>query len=153
MKAAGYMAVFIGGLVVCFLLISLGVVDVFDGVPGTQTDPDLSLPTYLSFLGVMMTAVTVVLTALGIGVGIVAIFTFAGIKEEVQKVAAKMTTDADKRVADALAAVDRKTDEALSEDAIERAVVARFDKITTRRQNPTVAELEEGFDREDNGNR
>jgi uncharacterized membrane protein YgaE (UPF0421/DUF939 family) len=98
----------------------------------------------------MMTAVTVVLTVLGIGIGIVAVFTFAGIREEIQKIASKITAEADKRIIDALAAVDRKAESALSEEVIN----SRIDKIAmSMRQTPTVAELEESFDKEDDGNR
>lgn len=35
MKMASYVATFIGGLIVCYLLFSLGVVDKLDGIPGT----------------------------------------------------------------------------------------------------------------------
>ncbi|MDR6309416.1 hypothetical protein [Pacificitalea manganoxidans] len=70
------MAAFTSGGVLVFLLISLGVVDRVDGIPGTQEEPVFSLPTYLSFVSVMLTAVTVVLAAVAIGVGVVAAYTF-----------------------------------------------------------------------------
>lgn len=132
MKTATYVAVFIGGMVVCFLLVSLGVLDKVDGIPGTQEEPVLSLPTYLSFLSVLMTAVTAVLAALGIGIGVVAAYTFREIKDEARK------------------AVMTKVEEALSDDVIN----ARIDKVAiAQRQTPTVAELEKGFDPQDDGNR
>lgn len=150
MRTASYIAVFVGGLVVCFLLVSVGVVDKVDGLPGTQEDPVLSLPTYLSFLSVMLTAVAVVLTALAIGIGVVAAFTFRGIKDEVHTSLALKAADADRKLVAALLAVDEKAAAALSEEAI----IARIDKIAiSQRQNPTVAELEAGFDPDDNGNR
>ena len=90
MKAVGYAAAFIGGLIVCYLLLSLGVVDKVDGIPGTQEEPDLSLPTYLSFLSVMMTAVTVVLAAVAIGIGVIAAYTFKELKAEAREIAEKI---------------------------------------------------------------
>ncbi|ATI41930.1 hypothetical protein CBW24_07890 [Pacificitalea manganoxidans] len=76
MRAVKLMAAFTSGGVLVFLLISLGVVDRVDGIPGTQEEPVFSLPTYLSFVSVMLTAVTVVLAAVAIGVGVVAAYTF-----------------------------------------------------------------------------
>jgi hypothetical protein len=149
MKAVSYLAVFIGGLVAWYFLSALGFFQ--NGkIPQPSFPADASVSTYLSFLAVMMTAVTVVLTVLGIGIGIVAVFTFAGIREEIQKIASKITAEADKRIIDALAAVDRKAESALSEEVIN----SRIDKIAmSMRQTPTVAELEESFDKEDDGNR
>lgn len=89
MRAVFVVAAFIFGLIVCYLLVSLGVVDAVDGLPGTQEEPALSLPTYLGFLAVMMTAVTAVLAAVAIGIGIVAAYTFRELKDEAQKVAEK----------------------------------------------------------------
>lgn len=132
MKAASYFAVFIGGAVFCFLLVSLGMVDKIDTIPGTQEEPVLSLPTYLGFLSVMLTAVTAVLAALAIGIGVIAAYTFREIKNEAAKAAAA------------------KLDEALSEKAFNE----RVNKLLIARSaNPTVAELEEGFDPNDDGNR
>ena len=125
-------AVFVGGVVVCYLLFSFGVIDRVDGILGGQESPDFGLPTYLSFLSVMLTAVTTVLGALAIGIGVVAAYTFREMRADAQK------------------AVVEKIEEALSEDAIN----SRIDEIAFgRKQMPTVAELEEGFDSEDNGNR
>lgn len=132
MKTASYIAAFVGGAVVCYLLLSLGVVDRVDGIPGAQEEPTLSLPTYLSFLSVMLTAVTTVLGALAIGIGVVAAYTFREMRADAQR------------------AVEEKVAQALSEDAINN----RIDEIAFRHmQMPTFAELEEGFDPEDNGNR
>ena len=101
MKVVLLFAAFVLGVIVCYLLMSLGVVDYLDGLPGTQQEPALSLPTYLSFLSVMMTAVTAVLAAVAIGIGVVAAYTFREIKNEAQK-----TTDA--VVADRLSEVKVK---------------------------------------------
>lgn len=132
MKTVSYIAVFIGGMIVCFLLVSLGVVDKIDRIPGTQDEPILSLPTYLSFLSVMLTAVTAVLAALAIGIGIIAAYTFKEIRDEAQK------------------AVAAKVEVALSDKAIND----KINKIAfAQRQTPTVAELEQGFDPQDDGNR
>ena len=55
-----------------YLLVSMGVVDAIDGIPGSLDESAISLPTYFGFISVMMTAVTVVLAALAIGIGVVA---------------------------------------------------------------------------------
>jgi TRAP-type C4-dicarboxylate transport system permease small subunit len=132
MRAVIYISVFIGGALFCFLLISLGIIHRIDGIPKIQQEPVLELPTYLSFLSVMLTAVTAVLAALAIGIGIVAAYTFRDIKDEASKAAAK------------------KLDEALSEEAF----TERLNRLLiTRNANPTVAELERNFDPDDDGNR
>jgi len=132
MKAAGYIAVFIGGIVLCYLLFSLGMIDRVDGIPGSQKEPVLSLPTYLSFLSVMLTAVTAVLGALAIGIGVIAAYTFREMRSDAQR------------------AVEEKVADMLSEDSIN----SRINAIAFgQRQMPTAAELEEGFDPEDDGNR
>lgn len=123
---------------VCYLLFSIGFIDGVDGIRGTQQEPFIALPTYLSFISVMMTAVTAVLAAIAIGIGVIAAFTVREIRETVQ--AAKEQADLAK--AEALALVEK----ALSEDAINARLLA-FSK------RKTVAELEEGFDPEDTGNR
>ena len=133
MKAVGYIACMAGGAILCYLLISLGVVDVLDGVPGSLKEPALSLPTYLSFVSAMMTAVTVVLAALAIGIGVVAFFTFSGLKDEAQKIASQT--------------VDRMVNEKLSDEAIQ----SRIDEIALRRG--PKSELEEGFDPDDTSER
>ena len=133
MKAVGYIACMAGGAILCYLLISLGVVDVLDGVPGSLEEPALSLPTYLSFVSAMMTAVTVVLAALAIGIGVVAFFTFSGLKDEAQKIASQT--------------VDRMVNEKLSDEAIQ----SRIDEIALRRG--PKSELEEGFDPDDTSER
>lgn len=132
MKVAGYGATFIGGIVVCYLLLSLGVVDRLDGIPGTQEEPALSLPTYLSFISVMLTAVTVVVAAMAIFIGIVAAYTFRELSEMAQKAAQK------------------RADEALSDEVIK----ARIDEVAfAYGGNRTLDELEEGFDPTDTGER
>jgi hypothetical protein len=142
MKLIGTCAAFIGGIVVCYLLFSLGVVDGVDGIRGTQQEPFIALPTYLSFISVMMTAVTAVLAAIAIGIGVVAAFTVREIRESASETVQAAKEQADLAKAEALALVEK----ALSEDAINARLLA-FSKRTT------VAELEEDFDPEDTGNR
>lgn len=120
MKIVGYVAAFIGGLIVCYLLLSLGVVDRIDGVPGTQEEPIVALPTYLSFLSVMMTAVTVVLTAVAIGIGIIAAYTFKELKETSNEVS--------KNTAQEIAA------EALSEVKVRAMVFELYAKAEKERE-------------------
>lgn len=156
MRTATHIAVFLGGVAFCFLLISLGVFERVLGTFGARQEPALhylvslgffrkaeglqgmqqelvqSLPTYLSFLGVMLTVVTVVLAALAIGIGVVAAYTFREIRDEARKAAAA------------------KVEEALSDEAINERINRA---VIVQRQMPTVAELEEGFDPQDNGER
>jgi hypothetical protein len=131
MKLIGTCAAFLGGIVVCYMLFSLGVVDGVDGIPGTQQEPFIAMPTYLSFISVMMTAVTAVLAAVAIGIGVLAAYSIQEIRDRT-----------DKRVNDAV-------NEALSE----KAVTDRVAGWASAKQNPTLAELEEDFDSEDTGNR
>lgn len=137
MKVVGYLAVFVAGIVACYLLLSLGVVDAVDGLPGSQEEPILSLPTYLSFIGVMMTTVTVVLAALAIGIGVVAAFTFRGIDDVARKTAGETA----KSVAD----------EALSEVKVRKLVYELYAKAVA--QPILQDELKPEFDATDNGER
>lgn len=132
MKYAGIAAAFIGGIILCLLLFSLGVVDKLDNIPGTQEEPILSLPTYLSFISVMLTAVTAILAAIAIFIGIVAAYTFRELSEKAELAAQK------------------RADEALSDEII----IARIDEITFRnRKIRSLEELEESFDPSDKGER
>jgi hypothetical protein len=133
MRAAVYIGFFIGGGVVVYLLVSLGVVDAIDGIPGTLEEPAIALPTYLSFVSVMMTAVTAVLAAVAIGIGVVAAYTFREIKDE-----AKRTASA-------------KVNELVLEKLSDEAIKARIDEIAFS-QGPK-GELDEDFDPDDTGER
>ena len=136
MKVAGYVSVFFFGIVTCYLLVALGVVDAIDGLPGTQEAPAFALPTYMSFIGVMMTSVTVVLAAVAIGIGVVAAYTFREIKTEARRIANETAQN--------------RADEALSEEAIS----ARIDEVAygdLRRH--ALDELEPDFDPTDQGER
>jgi len=121
----------VGGGVLVLLLFRLGAIDFADSTPGIQTEPGFTLPTYLTFVGVMLTAVTVVLAAVAIGIGVIAAYTIQELRQR-----------ADKRVEEAV-------DKALSDTALNNRV-AQFVRV---KQSPTVAELEEGFDPDDTGNR
>lgn len=120
MRVVFFFAAFIFGVVVCYLLMSLGIVDAVDGLPGTQEEPALSLPTYLGFLAVMMTAVTAVLAAVAIGIGIVAAYTFREIKDEAQKTASK--------------AAENVADERLSEVKVKGMVLDLYAKAEKERE-------------------
>jgi len=108
MKVIAYAACIVGGVVLGYLLFSLGVVDAVDGVPGTMEEPAIAMPTYLGFMSAMMTAVTAVLAAVAIGIGIVAAFTFRGITENAERAAA--------------AKVEKLVAEKLSDEAIKARV-------------------------------
>lgn len=93
MKALAYGGCIVGGAVLCYLLVSLGVVDAVAGLPGTMQEPAIAMPTYLSFISAMMTAVTAVLAAVAIGIGIVAAFTFREITEKAERAATAKVED------------------------------------------------------------
>jgi len=133
MKAVGYVACILGGAVLGYLLLLLGVVDVVDGVPGAMKEPAIAMPTYLGFMSAMMTAVTAVLAAVAIGIGVVAFFTFGGIKNEAQKIATE------------------RVNELVNEKLSDHAIKARIDEIAFA-QGPK-GELEEDFDPDDTGER
>ena len=118
---------------VCYLLISMGVVDSIDGIPGTQEEPAIALPTYLGFVSVMMTAVTAVLAAIAIGIGIVAAYTFREIKDDAQK------------------AASTRINELVSKKLSDKAIKARIDEIAFGQGGQ--GELDEDFDPDDSGER
>ncbi len=92
----------------------------------------LSLPTYLSFVSVLLTAVTLVLAILAIGIGVLAAYTFKELANIVDR------------------AVTKRADEALSDDRIN----SRIDEIAFRNPRPDATkELESGFDPSDSGER
>ena len=75
------------------LLSYIGVFDIFDSVMGTETEPYLSTPTYLSFISVMMTSVTVVLAVFAITIGLLTVFTIKEIKDKSIERATQIATD------------------------------------------------------------
>ncbi len=87
MKFAVIGASFLGGLVACYLLFSLGMAPKLSGIPVVPNDAVQSVSLYLTFIGVMLSAVTVVLTALAIGIGIVAAYTFSDLRTEARSCA------------------------------------------------------------------
>ena len=92
-------AIFTAAAVSSYLFASLGM---YDGMSNVQEGSASGLPVYLGFISVMMTTVTAVLTALAIGISIVAIFTFRGIKREMQETANRLEKKiTDKYVKDA----------------------------------------------------
>lgn len=126
MKFVGYLSCLIVGLVIGYLLWLLGIVDVVDRVPGTLEEPALALPTYLGFMSVMLTAVTVVLAALAIGIGVVAAYTFREIKDTTLKSVTKK--------------VNKLLDAKLSDDALQALILKSGLNKAAR------TELEEDFD-------
>ncbi len=76
---------------VAFYLFSyIGVFDMLDSVSGVEKEPHYSLPTYLSFISVMMTAVTVVLTVFAITIGVISFYTIKEIKKRAVKTATRV---------------------------------------------------------------
>ncbi len=63
------------------LLSYIGVFDIFDSVAGVEKEPAYTLPTYLSFISVMMTSVTVVLAVFAITIGVISFYTIKEIRE------------------------------------------------------------------------
>ncbi|WP_419738576.1 hypothetical protein [Ruegeria sp.] len=124
MKSVFFIASLIGGAVFCYILFSLGVVDKIDGIPGVDQEPVFAIPTYLSFISAMMTAVTVVLAAVAIGIGVVAAYTFREIKDEAQRVARTTAQKIAQHVAD----------ERLSEVKVKGMVLDLYAKAEEERQ-------------------
>ena len=120
MKFLSYIVVFIGGLVVCYLFLSLGVVERFGGIPSYQKDPVQGISIYLSFVGVLLTAVTAVLAALAIGIGVVAAYTFRDLKTEARTISEKTSKEV--------------TSDALSEVRIKAMVLELYAKADMERQ-------------------
>ncbi len=127
MKVVGYLAFFVSGIVACYLLLSLGVVNVIDGLPGTEKEPVLSLPTYLNFVIVILTSVTVVLAGLAIGIGVIAAYTVRDIKVEARNSAEMIAKEL---VAEALS--DEKIQDRIDEIAFKSAA---FEDIANELEN------------------
>lgn len=127
MKLVGYVAVALGGAIVSYLLLTIRVVNPID------------LPTYLSFLSVLLTAITVVLTAVAIGIGLVAAITFKGLKEVSEQTAKDISSATAKEVAD----------DALSEVRVRAIVVEIYTAAEQERQRAQLV----GDDPDDNEER
>ena len=91
----GFVAGIVAGIVSTYLFISLGT---FNSMPSDREYPAFELPIYLDFIGVMMATVTAVLTAVAIGIALVAIFTFREIKQIVVAEANKTLTKIDRNI-------------------------------------------------------
>lgn len=124
MRVVSYVVVFLIGALGVYLLFAVGALDGIDGKPGPYVEPELSLPTYLSFIGVMLTTVTVVLAAVAIGIGIVAFYTYTGLKAEAQVRA----TETARTTAQSIA------DEALAEVKIKAMVFELYAKAEKDRE-------------------
>lgn len=119
-RVVSYVAVFLIGALGVYLLLAVGALDEIDGLPGPYAEPELSLPTYLSFVGVLLTTVTAVLAAVAIGIGIVAFYTFTGLKAEAQLIAESTASSTASTTAKAVA------DEALAEVKIREIVLELY---------------------------
>jgi hypothetical protein len=115
---------FVAGLIVCYFLFSVGVVQKMTGVPNISNDQNLSV--YLSFISVMLTAVTTILTAMAIGIGVVAAYTFAGLKTQAEAI----SVDTAEKVAKATA--ERVANDTADKVAKERLSVANLKDIITK---------------------
>ncbi len=81
-------------LSVAFYLVWVtGIFDTSDSLPRITKEPNSNLSTYLSFVSIMMTAVTVVLAAFAITIGVISFYTIKEIKEKAIKMATKTATD------------------------------------------------------------
>lgn len=77
-------SVIFGGLFV-YLCFHIGVIQSPSDYRVVEHAPNFSLPTYLSFVGVMLTSVTVMLAAVTIGIGLVAAVTFSKLEKMAMK--------------------------------------------------------------------
>ena len=101
---------------------------------GARQEPLRYLPLYLSFIGTMMTAVTVVLAAVAIGIAILAAFTLREVHQRV-----------DQRVDTMMTERMEKFETKLGKEAAR--IIAK--NYLNNSQNPTLAELEGDFDSDD----
>ena len=128
MKVVGYFVTFLVGGLLCWLLFSLGAIDKIGAVPVDQKSPEQSISIYLSFLSVMLTAVTAVLAAVAIGIGIIAAYTFKELKSEArttsEKTSQEVATDIAQKVAE----------EALSELKVKAIVFELYAKVEKERE-------------------
>ena len=107
-------AIFTAAAVSSYLFASLGM---YDGMSNVREGTASSLPAYLGFISVMMTTVTAVLTALAIGISIVAIFTFRGIKREMQETATRLVKEI----------LGKKITDEYVQEAVKKVVFAEID--------------------------
>ncbi len=136
MKALGYVATFVVGGFICWLLFSLGAIDKIGAIPIDQKGPDQNVSVYLSFLSVMLTAVTVLLAGLAIVIGIVAAYTFKELGERAEKL------------------VQNKLEAALNDAAIDALIAKRVDEVAFRNERTSsLGELEKNFDHSDTDER
>ena len=101
MRTVTAISAFVAGLIVCYFLFSVGVVQKMTGVPNISNDQNLSV--YLSFISVMLTGVTTILTAMAIGIGVVAAYTFAGLKTQAETISVATAEKVAKATADEVA--------------------------------------------------
>jgi hypothetical protein len=151
LKWVNMVCMFFFGACSCYLLLKIGepnlsqlglidaVAKLVSGKP-LQEEPSISIPTYLSFVSVMLTAVTVVLAALAIGIGLVAAFTFKEIKDEA-KAFARLATE------DAVTAAEKSIAKAIETELSPNAIQSRIDKIAfATKSTDAMDELEEETD-------
>lgn len=96
----------------------MGTITKLNGVPNISGDQPQTISIYLSFIGVMLTAVTVIITAVTIGIGVIAAYTFTGLKNEARFTAQTVAQEISQSTAKEVAA------EALSEIKIKSIVEA-----------------------------
>ncbi len=116
--AAASFVAFILGMAACYLLLSVGGIPKLSGIPTVSNDLPQTVSIYLSFVGVMLTAVTVVIAAVTIGIGVIAAYTFSGLKTEARSSAQGTAKEVSESTAKAIAA------DALSEVKIKGIVEA-----------------------------
>jgi len=114
----------IAGFVFCYLLFLVGALRLPAGIPTTPNDQTTSVSLYLNFVGVMLTALTVFLAAMAIGIGIIAAYTFTELKKEATSVAKEESNNVSERIAKATA--NEVAREALSDLNIKRIVEMYF---------------------------
>lgn len=130
MRAFTHVMTFIGGvafaLLAVLVLMFFSTTDSVGGVPELQERSAVALPTHLGLASFMMTAVTVVLACVAVGISVVAVYSFREIRERAERTASE--------------AANRAIDEQLSDEAIQ----ARVDAIALGRQSDIgLAELED----------
>ena len=135
------LACIIAGLVIGMLFISSGSVRFEGNVPIAIDAPNIDVSTIFIFVSILLTAVTAVLAAVTIGLGVLAVFTFREIRTAAEKTAKSTAEETAKLTAEEVAikvANDR------AKEILEK---------TDQAMKPFNEELDRRFDPNDDGER
>ena len=128
MKILGYTLAAFSGAIIIIVAVNLGVLVLPQKIAPSSATIELNLR-YTDFLTVMFAGATLVLAALAIMVGVVAIFTYQGIKDEagrtIEKTVAIKSKQLDIQIQEHIQiALEKAGREGALDEALERALVS-----------------------------